>query len=114
MSHTKGPWRTGSLISYNGSTGEPEAFVYRLPPDHPEETAHNRICVRGSHSAMDCDADARLIAAAPELLEALKQVGNAYGCFAGCTASLAKSNECADHTYNCKKARSAIAKAEGR
>ena len=68
--HTPGPWRIGCLTSWNGTTLEPEAFVYRLDRDNPEETAHNRICVRGSVS-MDCDADARLIAAAPEQNDAL-------------------------------------------
>jgi len=72
MKHTPGPWRVGWLESYNGATGEPEAFVYRLPAGNEEETAHNRICVRGSKTLMDCDADARLIAAAPELLNALE------------------------------------------
>jgi hypothetical protein len=79
--HTPGPWRTGSLISYNAETGEPEAFVYRLDPDNYEETAHNRIRVRGSAS-MDCDADARLIAAAPDLYDLLREAvakGMPYG-----------------------------------
>ena len=70
--HTPGPWRTGSLVSYNAGTGEPEAFVYRLDPEDQRETAHNRICVRGADGAMDCDADARLIAAAPSLAAALR------------------------------------------
>lgn len=62
---TPGPWRMGSLSSYNAATGEPEAFVYRLDSKDERETYHNRICVRGHEDAMDCDADAEFIANAP-------------------------------------------------
>ena len=99
ISHTPGPWRRGWLHSYNAGTGEPEAFVYRLPPGDPQETAHNRICVRGSSdSRMDWDSDADLISLAPtaphscdiegcpgaenkrrlDLFERYKQVSEAY------------------------------------
>lgn len=68
--HTPGPWRTGWLQSFNGLTGAPEAFVYRLPPDDERETADTRICV--PCVGVDPAYDARLMAAAPELLAALK------------------------------------------
>lgn len=64
-------WRTGSLVSYNGSTGEPESFIYRLDPDDVDETAYNRICIRGHEGKMDCDIDASFIAQAPSRIAAL-------------------------------------------
>lgn len=104
--HTPRPWRVGSLVSFNGQTGEPEAFVYRLGPDDDRESAHNRICVRGAEGAMDCDADAALIAAAPDLLTAaLEVVASTKG-----TDGL----EMAPTRASVEHLEAAIAKAEGR
>lgn len=68
--HTPGPWRIGSLESYDGYTGQPYRNVWAGQDEAATVVAR---AVR-SDGAMtnDVDADARLIAAAPELLEALK------------------------------------------
>ncbi len=68
---TPGPWRTGSLVSYDAADGEPISYVYRREPDDERETAYNRIRVKGGD---DCDADAALIAAAPEMYDALRRI----------------------------------------
>lgn len=98
MSHTPGPWRTGWLESYDASDGEPVAYVYRRQPDDERETAHNRIRVKGGD---DCDADAALIAAAPELLGMLKELVGHASLLETMSASVVE------------RAMAAIAKAEG-
>ena len=51
-----------------------------------------------------------LLRAAEELAEAMTESGNAYSCFSGCRAAFARtSNECSDHSYQCKKSRAALA-----
>lgn len=65
VTHTPGPWRIGSLESYEGETGIAFRRVY-FPADHMEiQEAH----VRGDN----CDQNARLISASPEMLAALKE-----------------------------------------
>jgi hypothetical protein len=66
--HTPGPWRIGSLASYDGYTGQP----YRNVWAGEDEAATVVARAIRSDGAMtnDVDADALLIAAAPELLEA--------------------------------------------
>ena len=73
---TPGPWRVGQLVSYDGVSGAPFRCVYRSD----QETALTRIYVWGADRAgetdvaFDCDADAKLIAAAPALYDALANV----------------------------------------
>jgi len=61
--HTPGPWQIGQLESYEGGTGIAFRRVYFTPTLSEIQEAH----VRGDK----CDANAHLIAAAPDLLEAL-------------------------------------------
>jgi hypothetical protein len=68
--HTPGPWRTGWLQSYE-MDGNPVSYVYRRPPGDERETAANRIRIKGGD---DCDADAALIAAAPEMYEVVERL----------------------------------------
>jgi len=94
--------------------GEPGSSTLRSAHGDVFQYAGYENLWPGRYDKAEDAANMCLISAAPDLLEALKQVGNAYGCFAGCTASLAKPGECGQHTYSCSVARSAIAKAEGR
>jgi hypothetical protein len=70
--HTPGPWRLGALQSYDGYTGQPFRNVWAGQGDAATVTAR----AMRSEGAMtnDVDADARLIAAAPEMLEALNEL----------------------------------------
>jgi hypothetical protein len=63
MSYTKGPWRVGKVQSVVG------IVVWR--GDLPANTNHKRICRNVSN-----EDDARLIAAAPDLLEACERMLN--------------------------------------
>ncbi len=63
MAHTGGPWRLGNLESYDAYTGKPFRNVW----------TGNDTCIARAIDNGDVDANARLIAAAPEMLEALEQ-----------------------------------------
>lgn len=60
--HTLGPWK---------ATRE-KPFSYSITTDHPPGHANFGIVVH----EVRCEANARLIAAAPALLEALEQIGH--------------------------------------
>ena len=91
MTHTPGPWTAKAYATGVVSATKhvvatiPQGYSARIPP---EERVGN----------------ARLIAAAPEMLEALKQVTNAF-------ARYISGSE--GHYYEITQARAAIAKAEG-
>ena len=69
--YTPGPWRIGSLASWDGYTGRPFRNVWA--GDGDEAVCIARAIGEGSGPQLsDVDADARLIAAAPDLLEALE------------------------------------------
>lgn len=97
MKHTPGPWhyRThdGSIGSIDAADGTAVAQAFQVNPISVDLTQASRV------------ANAKLIAAAPELLEALKEITEA---FEGRCADWENPefNDC----YN--KARAAIAKAE--
>ncbi len=65
--HTAGSWHIGNFYSYNAGIGRPERYVYR----GDNESCETRICVRGGEGEngqkFDCDADAALIAQAPDM-----------------------------------------------
>lgn len=91
MKHTKGPWRIGNCPSYDGYTGKPYRNIWAGDGDAAQVIA--RAIDYG-----DVDANAALVAAAPDLLEALKGVLRV-----------------ADRkTVEFDAARAAIAKAEGK
>ena len=70
--YTPGPWRIGSLASWDGYTGRPFGNVWA--GDGDEAVCIARAIGEGSGPQLsDVDADARLIAAAPDLLEALRK-----------------------------------------
>ena len=90
MSHTPGPWQQ------NGS------HIYG--PDANNANHHWPVCQMWYHGKPSDDANARLIAAAPDLLEALRDVLKHGG---------ESADEWIDVRYY-RKAQLAIAKAEGR
>lgn len=88
--HTPGPWRSCERGDYSDYHG---ASVVIVSP-----VADMRVAVVHHHGTSEADANASLIAAAPELLAALKEV-----------VRISNRNHAA-----WDKARAAIAKAEGR
>lgn len=68
--HTPGPWRVGNLGSYDAHTDEPYRNVWA--GEGAEATVVARAVRAAGSMTNDVDEDARLIAAAPDLLAALK------------------------------------------
>ena len=68
MKHTPGPWKTTKH-----ATKYPDLFTYSVIQAQPDPD-FNRIC--GIASELDSAADARLIAAAPDLLDACQTIAN--------------------------------------
>lgn len=108
--HTPGPWEAcdGASITIN------EAL--NVTPNHVRRQFIHADGVRVTQFIADCNtalpesvANARLIAAAPELLEALKSMDCAV-----CDCSLGHPMRVIDRCSFCAKSRAAIAKAEGR
>ena len=93
--HTPGPWAV-----------TPDSFV--MAGSRPSIGVARII----TH-AQEFVANARLIAAAPDLLEALKRMGY-QGRDGWCFCCDIDGEESARHQGSCKIARAAIAKAEGR
>ena len=84
MRHTPGPWVVGNQDPLNfgkqrGNGTEPIGFVYG--PSFPERSELGREAL----------SNARLIAAAPELLEALKDMGARYGLTEQARAAVARA-----------------------
>jgi hypothetical protein len=102
--HTPGPWRHGRL-DMTTITEREVKFVYG-PGNSPN------LVAMADCSKDEWRANARLIAAAPELLEALRELPGrdpreGLPCWCG-------AKEPQNHHDYCMKARAAIAKAEGR
>lgn len=92
--HTKGPWTVDArAMNSCGVTGQ-TAFVANCSPR-----------AGGPMKVDECQANARLIAAAPEMLEALRQITEAFERYLSGSES---------RLYEVTQARAAIAKAEGR
>lgn len=89
--HTPGPWR---ISGYNENMGYPEPVIAGMVNGR---TAYVAVCIECQ--GMD-GANARLIAAAPELLDALIDLESGSGSSPGANKKFAK-------------ARAAIAKARG-
>ena len=73
MKHTPGPWKGGSGKSYTESN-EPRWVVYASSKQHGKGIC--RVVNYNKHvkSYQEADANAKLIAEAPNMLEALKEV----------------------------------------
>lgn len=107
MGHTPGPWR---CRTFPGTMTRP----YVLGPPHPVDGGdYAPIC------QPDSDANARLIAAAPKLLEACKAVLEIYSdpCFYDhhglCQAHHLRSNQKGEPECEVELLRKAINEAEG-
>jgi len=106
VTHTPGPWTLNDRLNSEGRLAVCQDGV-----------AVALVCARGSSPAsgpqyFEREANARLIAAAPELLAALRGLARgapAYPCF--CQVATGKATA---HTHRCVAAVDAIAKAEGR
>lgn len=99
--HTPGPWQVnGSWL--NIETGNRHTAVESVLPGGFGMVAS----LEHSFTRESEEANARLIAAAPELLEALKELVNDGECY--CADNVASKETC----RHCK-ARAAIAKAQG-
>lgn len=103
--HTTGPW-SAIGVHYDPS-GERLGLFYVVGPGVPGSARHVAI-VQGMANDAERDANARLIASAPELLEALRRATADCGC------SLVERDS--GHMVDCfaPDACAAIAKAEGR
>lgn len=106
--HTPGPWHVQPsrihpmIVSHNGTYIAPVRFSAweRLDGRNATEVANARA---------ECNANAALIAAAPDLLEQLKDMTESFRSIY--TSEYGTDKEADEHTAD---ARAAIAKAEGR
>lgn len=102
--YTKGPWKVVTTSDGFISIGNEESV---------EMTGHSPTYFKPVLADVWRDEDARLIAAAPELLEALKKVACRRledGTF--CFCDIPTGHQFLSHEQWCNTARSAIAKAE--
>lgn len=95
--HTPGPWTLEAGRNFITSSGE---FYLTYGQDKYKNPKFRDFC--------ELDANARLIATAPELLEALELLARIHGFYSGPEC---QQLEC--ECYVCLKARAAIAKAKG-
>lgn len=104
MKHTPGPWTVGTsrALAYDSRGDVCDERIY-ISPD-PKISA-NMICQVGGLRDRNTEANARLISAAPELLEA---------CKAALKIIEAEQEACGIYTAHTNIIRAAIAKAEGR
>ena len=106
--HTRGPWHWDEDVKdigeINGPNGGMVAFV------HPFASIRTSEKFGGAHY---CHADARLIAAAPELLEALEGLLSATESSEGVPAATVPCEEGCSMCTAQIAARAAIAKARG-
>lgn len=98
--HTSGPWVVRFRMGHGG-----RIRCYRVGPEHVADAAHGGICLYDDvtslnpHASGEQEANARLIAAAPDLLEAAENLENDDGSIP-------------EHAW--KLLQDAIAKAKGR
>jgi hypothetical protein len=107
--HTPGPWKANGLPASNDPDYRLSCAVYA--GEKPICTTDLSVGRYKALSAEEQDANARLIAAAPELLEALSDTLGALNTVRGWQGPYALSAEEADRV--CAKAEKAIAKARG-
>ena len=106
MSHTPGPWCAIADPCHFNTISEV------IGGEHaPENNLHHELMVSvGGFDATKQEANAHLIAAAPELLEALKEIVDVV---AVCSSDEGKTTYEVCQTTDFSDARAAIAKAEG-
>ena len=97
--HTPGPWRAGASTFYPGLDGP---LTMRVYTDHPP----TEFEVTGDNIA----ANARLIAAAPDLLDALQAIVDEFPVAAGTAKGIPHDEQGFGSIY---RARAAIARATG-
>lgn len=111
--HTPGPWDTGS-DEHNicAERDGRRVIVAMTSHDITGDTLSGPSGCGNEHR--ECHANARLIAAAPELLEALEDINDALMVDGDCPAGCGGSNE-HGHSENCPilTVRAAIFKAKG-
>ena len=100
--HTPGPWKYEEVFD---RTGSPRA--YSVWPCN-QSGARNRICMTPDGTTPENKANAIIMAAGPDLLEALKELCDIVEYAIEC-----KSTNDMD-SFTLQPARAAIAKAEGR
>jgi hypothetical protein len=130
MTHTPGPWTTKDAVDKRPVWSTPNT---EAPPSGIDEepmkvvcTQHvdaacPRICYVWDDQREGMEANARLIAAAPDMLEALRGVIDLAECEAGQRADVAKHGDGPDNPDEwvdeamtaCAIARAALAKATG-
>jgi hypothetical protein len=86
MRHTPGPWK--AIIDMGYKTN-PCSVVVKRPGVHATTVAN--IPRRATIPSWEWDANARLIAAAPDLLEALKEMVERWGSNPRADAAIAKA-----------------------
>ena len=72
LRHTPGPWITSGSIHWPYSTTRRVLNAIWGPPDHHQR--RTRICIISRRRKEESDANARLIASAPDLLAACKSL----------------------------------------
>jgi len=80
MAATPGPWRTGSMPSWNAHTGDRIRNVWAGEPEETEEPV--AVCEGTEH---DVDANAWLIAQAPTMLDLLREIDGSRVTLCECT-----------------------------
>jgi hypothetical protein len=105
MAHTPGPW----FVFGNGHcVGGPCEPGNGLLDDPEQKTAGVAMCGMRLRTSEECEANAKLIAAAPDLLALAKEAKNAMaGSHGPC-----KNNSCSDCRATFLKLKAVIAKAE--
>jgi hypothetical protein len=100
--HTPGPWhnfeQNGMNPNYKG--------LYEIDANHPSGSRQTIAVTPYKGDAREIDANARLIASAPEMLEMCKL-------FEKCMANLDGASEPFDTSYELSKVRAVLAKVEG-
>ena len=105
---TPGPWVVQSICDTHDRRAS--SLYIKTPPSHPSKQDGRRIC----QVSFDNWSNARLIAAAPELMEALNRLLLEVDNLTGPSRTVISENTKRHLAKDAEQARAAIAKAEGR